>query len=58
MKLIQITDLKNFTFNVNPNQITRVEEYPKSNKIIVFLSDGIGIQTNLTLQELLNIINR
>jgi hypothetical protein len=57
MRLIQITDLQNFTFNVNPNQVTRVEEYPKSNKIIVFLSDGFGIQTNTTLTELLKLIN-
>ena len=56
MKLISIKDLQDFTFNINPSQITRVEEYPKSNKIIVYLSDGFGLQTNMSLQELNSLI--
>jgi hypothetical protein len=56
MKLIPIKDLQDFTFNINPSQITRVEKYPKSNKIIVYFSDGFGLQTNMSLQELNNLI--
>ena len=58
MKLIKITDLQDFTYNVNPNQITRVEEYPKAEKIVVYLSDGCVIHTKLRLEGLLNLINR
>lgn len=58
MKLIKITDLQDFTYNVNPNQITRVEEYLKAEKIVVYLSDGFTIHTKLRLEGLLNLINR
>lgn len=54
MKLIQITDLQDFTFNINPDQITRVEEYP--NSIIIHFSDGFGLKSNISLKQLLQLI--
>jgi hypothetical protein len=56
MKLIQVTDLQNFVFNINPNQITRVEEYSKSNTIVIHFSDGFGLKSNISLAQLLFLI--
>jgi len=56
MKFIEITDLSGFKFTINPNQITRIEEY--TNKIIVFLSDGIGINTSINLRHLKDLIDK
>lgn len=57
MKLIQVTDLQNSIFNINPNQITRVEEYPTSNTIVIHFSDGFGLKSNITLKQLLFLIS-
>lgn len=54
MTLIQISDLEKFIFNVNPAQITRVEEY--SQYIVIYFSDGFGLKSNLSLAQLLHLI--
>lgn len=56
MKFIHLRDLQNVSHYISVTCIVRLEEYDKSR--IIFTQDGQGIRTEMTIQEIINLINK
>ena len=58
MKFIEIVDeIEKIPTYINPSFISTIERYDKSKKLIIIMSNGIRIETLITFEELLRLIN-
>ena len=55
MKFIHLKDLQFVSHYISVASIVRLEEYDKSR--IIFTIDGQGIRTDLSIKEILDLIN-
>lgn len=56
MKFIHLRDLQNVPHYISVKSIVRLEEYDRNR--IIFTQDGMGIKTEMSIQEIFNLINK